>query len=366
MRCIEIVIDAVIKADDHIIVTAPVLIPDVPDCDYNRGEPPLSAKQVEELAHSFMNYQVIEKDHDYLTTHEKVGEAIESYILKEKTAIKQHNGEIKEYPKGTWIVSSKITDSASIKKVEDGTYSGFSVTTIPKNIAEDIKNNGESAMKSSAGKLIKDIPNPVAFAVSLVRKPCVSGAKFCELNNNNIGAKKMADNNDETSVLNQIKSILSGKSNEEEPEYATKEDFDNFKNEVVAAIRYGFKSMAEPHFKSSSKANKKEEDDENKNKEDNNSSSEGDNGNNNNSDDGNNSSNSSNNTNSSSEGNSNSCNNNCNKNEDDDENKKKAATKSKGVPIHSGNQPAAKKSDASVVYELMGRSSTGRRIHEKN
>lgn len=37
-----------------IILTMPVLIPGEKDCDYNRGEEPLSAAEIEGLAHSFI------------------------------------------------------------------------------------------------------------------------------------------------------------------------------------------------------------------------------------------------------------------------------------------------------------------------
>ena len=47
------------------IVTAPVLIPDVPDCDYDNGETPLTTKQIQHLQASYKNYQIIDYDHQF-------------------------------------------------------------------------------------------------------------------------------------------------------------------------------------------------------------------------------------------------------------------------------------------------------------
>ena len=104
------------KEENYLLVTAPVLVPNEPDCDFMRGEEPLTEEQIRRIAHSYMDYRIIEKNHDYLQTHEEVGVPVESYITSDPTSLKGVDGHVRNYPPGTWMLTMKITDKKSIQK----------------------------------------------------------------------------------------------------------------------------------------------------------------------------------------------------------------------------------------------------------
>ena len=70
----------------------------MPDCDYGRGEEPLSEEKIKHLAHTFLKYGVIEKRHESLQTHQKVGHAVESYLLPAPASIKGIDGKTRNKP----------------------------------------------------------------------------------------------------------------------------------------------------------------------------------------------------------------------------------------------------------------------------
>ena len=53
------------KSDERVFVTAPVLVPGDRDCDFDNGELPLTAEKVRNIAYSFLEYGIIDKNHDY-------------------------------------------------------------------------------------------------------------------------------------------------------------------------------------------------------------------------------------------------------------------------------------------------------------
>lgn len=224
------------KEEKYLLVTAPVLVPNEPDCDFMRGEEPLSEEQIRRIAHSYMDYRIIEKNHDYLQTHEEVGVPVESYITSDPTSLKGVDGHVRSYPPGTWMLTMKITDQKSIQKVLNGEYTGVSVTALPLDVAEEI------STKESANYLIKDLKNPVGFAVSLVREPCVRSAKFCKQKLENTKNGESMTKNEDTGIVSAIKSALgldeSTPSNDKE--YVTKEDFDKSMNSLRQEISEGF------------------------------------------------------------------------------------------------------------------------------
>ncbi len=161
---------AVEKAKDHVMFTGTVLIPGEPDCDFENGEEPLTEEQVAKMAHEFItNYRIVDKNHDYFQTGKEVGQPVESWLLEEPQVLKNIKGEEREYPKGTWIVKSKITDPETMKLAEKGQVA-YSVTALSKNIAEQLKAAGKSRT------LIKDLEDPVGYTVSLVKNPCVDNS----------------------------------------------------------------------------------------------------------------------------------------------------------------------------------------------
>ena len=300
------------KEENYLLVTAPVLVPNEPDCDFMRGEEPLTEEQIRRIAHSYMDYRIIEKNHDYLQTHEEVGVPVESYITSDPTSLKGVDGHVRNYPPGTWMLTMKITDKKSIQKVLNGEYTGVSVTALPLDVAEEI------STKESANYLIKDLKNPVGFAVSLVREPCVRSAKFCKQKlENNKNGESMTKNED-AGIVSAIKSALgldeSTPSNDKE--YVTKEDFDKSMNSLRQEISEGFIIAVKELKKEKEEEAEKAIAEEKKKLEELKGT--------------------------------------CKANPEEEEKKKEG----KGLSIHNKTQ-AATKSASNIVYAMMGRDSTG-------
>jgi len=188
-------LNIVTKSDNEIILTAPVLVPGEKDCDYNRGELPLTKEQVKNIASAYKDYGFVEKNHTILKDKKTVGEPIRSWITKSPMTLKGIDGEAREYPSGTWLATLKVTDPTTIQEVKNGVYTGVSVTAVEREVAEQLK----ASMKESSAKLIKDFDDPVGFAISLAKKPCVKSATFCRLN-------KEKDNMEEKDIVSVVKS----------------------------------------------------------------------------------------------------------------------------------------------------------------
>ncbi len=215
---------------DNPVVTAPVLIPYAPDCEYKYGEEILAPEKIRQLANSFNDYKIIDLQHEYtkrLLNHQEPinrGKLIHSYISTDELYLKGLDGYNRKYPKGTWIITVEITDPLAVKLYNEGLLTGFSVTVKQKEHADTIlkyvsqKSYSElppqiiqsekDFTKTPKRILMKDVKNPVAFTVSLVKQPCVYGAKFCRktciINNQN----KLKENNDIVSLKEKIKAEL--------------------------------------------------------------------------------------------------------------------------------------------------------------
>lgn len=184
------------------IITSPVLIPYTPDCEYQYGEEVLPPEKIEHLANSFNEYKIIDLQHEFtkrlINKLKPVprGKLLKSYITTEKLHLKGLDGFIREYPKGTWIISVEITDPEAIQLYHTGNLTGLSITVKEKEHADaiidflnrnDVPYLPEHIVEAEKGFykkpkriLMKDVINPVAFTVSLVKSPCVYDAKFCK------------------------------------------------------------------------------------------------------------------------------------------------------------------------------------------
>lgn len=352
----------VIKSNNSMILTAPVMIPGAKDCDYFRGEDPFTVDQVRVFKELYDEYGFIDDYHgirdEYSADKGKLrGNALKSFLLSEPTSYVWFDGTVHTYPAGTWMLTSEITDPVTMKSVQEGKITGYSPSIFPRPMAEKIKAalKGEiSSLKASLGGLIKDMSDPVPAIVSLVRSPCQHGNKFCKHNLND--GENMSDDNKAQSKLNQIRSILGGNT----PEYAMKEDLDGIKEYVDAALKANNDHILDA-VKDTVAASIKDaltvpaiKEDGNKEDDDDDSNKEGDTGN--------------------SEGgqkpadkgdNGTSSNKDNDSNKEDDDNKNKPAVKSddgsKALPLHDdgGSQPVLK-SDAQIVFEIMGLDSKGR------
>ena len=191
------------------------MIPNTPDCDYPRGEKPFTIEEIQFFKESFQDYQIVDKNHQVflnLGSAKQIGEPVDSFLLDEDTTYELIDGTMETYPKGTWMLTTDVTDPLTQQEIEKGILTGYSPSVHTQHIGELIKE--AMAVKASQGQLIHDIPNPNTITVSIVRKPCQNGSKQCK-----IGSEVMSD---DKKTLNKIKDLLGG----DTKEYATKEDFD--------------------------------------------------------------------------------------------------------------------------------------------
>lgn len=171
---------AVEKAKDHVMFTGTALIPGEPDCDAANGEEILTAEKVAKIAHEFMNYRIIDKEHEFLVTKKNMGDPVESYLLDAPKVMKNIKGEEREYPAGTWVVKSKITDPEMMEAALKGEIA-YSVSVLSKGDADKVM----ASLKSRV--LIKDINNPVGFTLTLTKNPCVDNSCSTKSNPNFVG-----------------------------------------------------------------------------------------------------------------------------------------------------------------------------------
>ena len=196
--------------DGSILLTAPVMIPGLPDCDFNRGEPPLTVEQVHNFAQDYERYRLVDSEHEFTKTGRKRGYKKESYLLESDKSFELFDGSTQTYPRGTWMMTSHVTDPEAIDMAEKGLYTGYSPTVRSRRTAdlylEALKSEdyeeAEALKSRSLSGLIKDIPDPVVLSVSLVKKPCQTSSKLCKIKNN---GERMTD---DSKILDKIRSIL--------------------------------------------------------------------------------------------------------------------------------------------------------------
>ena len=176
-------------SDGTINLTAPVLIPNAKDCDYENGETPLNTTQIQAFKESYDKYGFVDHEHGLTRDGRKIGEPSQSLILDQDTTFTLYDGTSKTYPQGTWMLTTHITDDEAISEAMKGYYTGYSPSILPRSSAdkylEALKTKGECSCKnisSMGNSLIKDVPDPVVLSVSLTRQPCLHESKFCELN----------------------------------------------------------------------------------------------------------------------------------------------------------------------------------------
>ena len=348
MECFSI-IEVVTKSRDSLLITAPVLVPGERDCEFIYGEEPLTEGQIRQIAHEYLaNYSLVDKNHEFFETREVIGVPVESYITNEPISLKGLDGTVNEYPKGTWIATTRITDEAEMEKALNGEYTGYSITTVSKKFAD-------KQIQLPRRVLMKDIKDPVGFTISLVRKPCVRGAKFCsmkeDIENGDVVSENIDDKLEEETkgFVQSIKGIFNKEDKDEDknPEdedieldikaivdevtkdFVNTDDFETFKKELEKELSEKFETLGTELFKAIRKSLEKEEDDEAKKKEDDENDEEDDE--------------------EEVEGN------------DDSQN----VQSSKSIPNHDikDNQKVAK-TGAARVYEIMGRDNTGSAVRK--
>lgn len=160
---------------NSIVITAPVMIPDTPDCTYNQGEPTYSAEEIAEFEKTYHKYKIIDLEHDYPRTKQNRGSVLKSWTTTEKETYEDMNGEKHEYPAGTWMLTSRVTDPYCVQLIEKGILKGYSSSTTN-------EDNADKIVANKSKTLIKDIVDPVVMTVSLTDDPCVLQSRFCKCN----------------------------------------------------------------------------------------------------------------------------------------------------------------------------------------
>ena len=179
--------------DGTILLTAPVMIPNAKDCDFENGEEPLTEQQIREFAQSYEKYGFIDHEHGLTRNGTRIGEPVDSFLLTEDTTMTTLDGSMKSYPRGSWFVTSHITQPEAIRLALGGGYTGYSASVFTQSRADEylaaLKSEPSTPLpcsckdvSSSGNSLIKDVPDPVVLSVSLVKSPCLHDSKFCEVN----------------------------------------------------------------------------------------------------------------------------------------------------------------------------------------
>lgn len=321
---------ASVKSDsENFLFTAPVMIPEKPDCDYPRGEKPFTADEIRFLKESFDDYNLIDKEHSVfkdIRNAETIGEPLDSFILSENTTYELVDGTHETYPRGTWMLTSNITDTTAQDEILAGNLTGWSPSTHRKEVADLFR----EAMSTKSRPLIHDIKNPRVVTVSLVKKPCQSGSKQCKLN----GSVKMSE---EKKTLDKIREILNLS-----PEGATKSDLEALAEQLRKENEASIKAMGETISESikealaplgSLKAKPNDDDDDGSEGEEGTEGAEGAEG----AEDGN----------------------EAPEDDDDEKKKKKGKGKSKTPPVHDGDSGSTKSNEDLDTYAFLGRRPDG-------
>lgn len=235
----------------------PVFIPELPDCEYNYGEKPLTAEQISQFARDYEEWLIVDLEHEFLYTGQVIGTVIESHVTTEPVTVKFIDGTPREYPAGTWFVTLKITNQDVIQGIHDEHYTGGSATTIERDDADKLRKILNVPIAASTKSKIKRIPiseikDPVVITISIVHSPCVPLAKFCSLKNNNKDVSTMTEEINEemnTQIEEETKgfitrigeifgSVKAEKTEEaddekKEPEFLTVAEFTSFKGDMV-------------------------------------------------------------------------------------------------------------------------------------
>ncbi len=114
------------------------MIPGVPDCDFTRGEPPLTEQQIKYFEKTYHDYRLNDDNHKFEFNGQTIGKPVESFILEKDTDLTLLNGSKKSYSRGTWMLSSRITGPVAVQTALDGGYTGYGPTVKTREVADRI------------------------------------------------------------------------------------------------------------------------------------------------------------------------------------------------------------------------------------
>lgn len=135
-----------LKQDEKMIVTGLVYAPNTLDSHGHF----MKEEDIESAAHSFMESQAIDKQHNFEKENCKL---VESWIAKEDC---QLNGT--EIKKGSWLMSVKINDDSIWQDVKKGEITGFSLAGKGKLTDETIK-KGDDTLEKELKKAEEQLEN---------------------------------------------------------------------------------------------------------------------------------------------------------------------------------------------------------------
>ena len=230
--------------DDNITITAPVLIPYENDCDYCRGEKPLTTEKIKNIAKSFKEYAIIDRNHTYFFNGKSVGTPLQSWITDKPMTLKGVDGEVREYPIGTWMLKTLITDPISKKEATSGLLTGYSASVVPRKEAETFKQAIDGSFKSRVN--ISDIEDPVCYTVSLVKDPCQYSAKFCNISKEEEEmSEEISQEKLEKGIIGAFKSLFQSEEEDtsiDTSKFALKSDLEEMKSSIISEITTALKA----------------------------------------------------------------------------------------------------------------------------
>ena len=174
----------VFKDDEKRQITAPVMIPYYDDCDACIGEKQFTPEEIGVFENLYsQKYGLGDTGHsinpnETLDTSKITHVPVKSWQLDETKSFKTLEGGEVFYPKGTWMLTSEVTDDATWEGVQKGVFKGYSATAVRKEIADRL-------VASKERTLIKDIPNAAIPVVAIVESPCVQASQFCSIKSTN-------------------------------------------------------------------------------------------------------------------------------------------------------------------------------------
>ena len=227
------------------------MIPGEPDCDYNNGEKIFTEDEVRKFRETYHEHGgIIDEEHTFLRDGRKVGEPVEDFLTPGALKMTNIHGEEREYPRGTWVMKSKITDPELMVKAEKGEIA-YSPTVIPKQRAIEL-----AAAKGRV--LIKDVPDGVVYTLSLTTHPCIDNS--CSVGKSAVKYGRAISKQNKT-ILEKARDIIDSLISPKEPnggdnvtkseedkkndEYVTKSDLEDFGDDLVEKFKEATKEPPE-------------------------------------------------------------------------------------------------------------------------
>lgn len=213
------------------------MIPGEPDCD---GEI-FNEDEVRKYRETYNKHGgIIDEEHTFLQNGQKVGEPVEDFLTPGSMKMTNIHGKEREYPKGTWVVKSKITDPELMQKAEKGEIT-YSPTTITRQRAMEL-----AAQKGRT--LMREIPDAVVYTLSLTTHPCIDnscsvkaaikeGRSISKENKTMLEkARDIIDSLISPKGSNGGDNMTKNETNKDEKEFVTKSDLEQFGEDLVKEI----------------------------------------------------------------------------------------------------------------------------------